>query len=84
MIPDLDIPAHSPAYLPSFTTDFCIFWHGSASGDLRGGRTGLHLGTYQAAKQALEAHISVPSNGRMGRHASVRTSNSRNIVHTCH
>ena len=40
-----------------------VFWHGSPSGDLRGGREGLHVGTYEAAKQALEARIGVPAEG---------------------
>jgi hypothetical protein len=39
------------------------WYHGSASGDLRGGSSGLHLGTYKAAKQALEARIGVPAEG---------------------
>ncbi len=43
--------------------DSGIWYHGSPSGDLRGGRTGLHLGTYQAAKQALEARIGIPVEG---------------------
>jgi len=41
-----------------------VFWHGSCSGDLRGGRTGLHLGTYLAAKMALEARIGIPADGK--------------------
>lgn len=41
-----------------------IWWHGSASGDLRGGASGLHLGTYEAAKQALEARIGIPAHGK--------------------
>lgn len=45
------------------TNDQTVYWHGSASGDLRGGRTGLHLGTREAAKQALEARIGVPASG---------------------
>ena len=40
-----------------------LMWHGSGSGELVGGRTGLHLGTYNAAKQALEAHLGVPAEG---------------------
>ena len=40
-----------------------VFWHGSDNADLRGGTTGLHVGTYEAAKQALEARIGVPANG---------------------
>lgn len=40
-----------------------VFWHGSDNADLRGGTTGLHIGTYEAAKQALEARIGVPAEG---------------------
>jgi len=43
--------------------DHNIWYHGSPSGDLRGGKTGLHLGTFNAAKQALEARIGVPVDG---------------------
>lgn len=41
-----------------------IWWHGSMSGDLRGGKTGLHLGTKLAAMQALNAHIGIPAIGQ--------------------
>lgn len=40
-----------------------VFWHGSPSGDLRGSSNGLHVGTYEAAKQALEARIGIPAEG---------------------
>lgn len=40
-----------------------IMWHGSPSGDLRGGTSGLHLGTFDAAKQALDARIGIPAQG---------------------
>lgn len=43
--------------------DTAIWYHGSASGDLRGGKQGLHLGTFLAAKQALEASIGAPVDG---------------------
>ncbi len=44
-------------------------WHrGSATGDLRGGKTGLHLGTFKAAKQALEATIGIPVEGEWDGH----------------
>ena len=43
--------------------DSTVYYHGSVSGDLRGGNTGLHLGTRLAAKQALEARIGVPAEG---------------------
>jgi hypothetical protein len=40
-----------------------IWWHGSVSGDLRGGKTGLHLGTKAAAEDALHARIGFPAEG---------------------
>ena len=41
-----------------------VYWHGSASGDLRGGVTGLHIGTKRAATEALEARIGIPADGK--------------------
>lgn len=38
-------------------------YHGSFSGDLRGGSSGLHLGTHEAARQALTARIGHPVEG---------------------
>lgn len=40
-----------------------VFWHGSPSGELVGGASGLHVGTQEAAKQALEARIGIPVEG---------------------
>ena len=40
-----------------------VWWHGSGSGDLRGGKTGLHLGTRAAAEDALNARIGIPVEG---------------------
>ena len=40
-----------------------IWWHGTVSGDLRGGKTGLHLGTKSAAEDALHARIGFPAEG---------------------
>ena len=40
-----------------------IWWHGSVSGDMRGGKTGLHLGTRAAAEDALHATIGFPAEG---------------------
>src|SRR5207253_3124065 len=40
-----------------------IYWHGSPSGDLRGGTNGLHIGTREAAAQALNARIGRPLEG---------------------
>ena len=39
-------------------------WHGTPSGDLRGGISGLHVGTKQAATEALEARIGIPADGK--------------------
>ncbi len=44
-------------------TDHTIYWHGSASGDLRGGASGLHVGSWKASTEALEARIGVPATG---------------------
>lgn len=38
------------------------FWHGTADRSLIG-KNGIHVGTYEAAKQALEARIGVPAVG---------------------
>jgi hypothetical protein len=39
-----------------------IFYHGSTDKSLSG-KKGIHIGTYKAAKQALEARIGVPAQG---------------------
>ena len=41
-----------------------VFWHGSPSGELAGGPYGLHVGSYLAAKQALEARIGRRADGK--------------------
>jgi hypothetical protein len=41
-----------------------IYWHGSASRNLCGGVSGLHIGTKKAATQALEARIGIPADGK--------------------
>lgn len=46
-----------------FAPDPGIMWHGSPSGDLRGGVSGLHLGTKKAATEALTARIGHPVDG---------------------
>jgi hypothetical protein len=43
--------------------DWGVFWHGTPSGDLRGGAYGLHVGTQEAARQALHARIGRPADG---------------------
>ncbi len=43
--------------------DKSVFWHGTPTQDLRGGKTGLHVGTYEAAKDALNARIGIPVEG---------------------
>jgi hypothetical protein len=45
-------------------TDVGAYWHGTPSGDLRGGTTGLHVGTKLAATEALEARIGIPADGK--------------------
>ena len=40
-----------------------VWFHGSPSGDLRGGTSGLHLGTLKAAQEALHARIGYPVDG---------------------
>ena len=45
------------------STNKKVWWHGSASGDLRGGSSGLHLGTRFAAEEALHARIGTPVEG---------------------
>jgi 8-oxo-dGTP diphosphatase len=40
-----------------------VYWHGSPSGELHPGKYGIHLGTREAAKQALEARIGTPAVG---------------------
>jgi len=40
------------------------YWHGTPSGDLQGGVAGLHVGTKQAAMEALEARIGIPADGK--------------------
>lgn len=40
-----------------------IWWHSSVSGDLSKSWRGIHLGTYEAATEALEATIGVPLEG---------------------
>lgn len=39
-----------------------IFYHGSTDKNLSG-KKGIHVGTYQAAKEALEARIGIPAEG---------------------
>lgn len=43
--------------------DADVFYHGSPSGQLIPGKYGIHLGSYLAAKQALEARIGAPAEG---------------------
>ena len=38
-------------------------WHSTASGDLKFAPYGIHVGTYQAAKEALQATIGIPAEG---------------------
>jgi hypothetical protein len=43
-------------------SDNTIYWHGSPNGKLEG-HAGIHIGTHQAAKEALEARIGIPAEG---------------------
>jgi hypothetical protein len=43
--------------------DKTIFWHGSPSGQLVQSLGGIHVGTYKAATDALEARIGIPKEG---------------------
>jgi len=52
-----------PMTIDELKADKSVFWHGSPSGDMRGGAYGLHIGTHEAAKQALEARIGVKADG---------------------
>jgi hypothetical protein len=60
-----DVPRAVHAYGGRANENDNIFWHGSPSGDLRGGTSGLHLGTKEAALDALRARIGVPADGSM-------------------
>lgn len=44
--------------------DKTVFWHGSPTGILFGGSLGIHVGTHQAAKEALEARIGIRADGK--------------------
>jgi len=41
-----------------------IFYHGTASGNLKKASYGIHIGTKQAAKEALEARIGIRADGK--------------------
>lgn len=41
-----------------------VFWHGSPSGEFVGSPVGLHVGTFEAARDALEARIGTPADGK--------------------
>lgn len=59
-------PYHEPAgseHGGEFAEGDGVFWHGSPSGELHEGTTGIHVGTKEAAKEALEARIGVPARG---------------------
>jgi hypothetical protein len=49
-------------YLQLFESFSNIFYHGSTD-KMFLGKKGIHVGTYKAAKQALEARIGVPAEG---------------------
>jgi len=41
-----------------------VFWHGSPSGEFVGSPYGVHVGTYEAAREALEARIGRRADGK--------------------
>jgi len=41
-----------------------IFFHGTPSGKLFDGKHGIHVGTFRAATEALEARIGIPAEGK--------------------
>ena len=43
--------------------DRTTWWHGSPSGDLRGAKNGLHVGTKRSAEEALHSRIGIPAEG---------------------
>jgi len=65
--PEVDQPSKikpiKQSRIEELKKDPSVFWHGTASQDLRGGKTGLHVGTHQAAKEALGATIGIPAKG---------------------
>lgn len=52
-----------PEEWQNYTINKAEWWHGTPSGDLRGGISGLHVGTRQAAEEALHARIGYPAEG---------------------
>ena len=60
-----EVPRQVHAYGGRANENSNVWWHGSPSGDLRGGTSGLHLGTKGAALDALRARIGVPADGSM-------------------
>lgn len=57
-------PAGHRSPEPPFGLSKDGWWHGSPAGDLRGAFYGLHVGTYDAARQALESRIGTPADGK--------------------
>ena len=57
-------PVLSPERIEELKKDTTVFWHGTASGSLQGGTLGLHVGTHEAAKEALEATIGHRADGK--------------------
>ena len=61
--PEIPNPPVDDYYSFPEDQEFEIWYHGSPSGELGKGVGGIHLGTYQAAKEALEARIGIPVEG---------------------
>lgn len=52
------------SFVSSSNKSYDNFWHGSPSGELKGSSSGIHIGTYQAAKEALGARIGYRADGK--------------------
>ena len=46
-----------------YEEDRNVYWHGSPSQEHVGAKNGLHIGTQEAARQALNARIGTPVDG---------------------
>jgi hypothetical protein len=57
-------PAKGSLYdISQLKNDPKVMWHGSTTGELKGGTSGVHVGTHKAAKEALEARIGIKADG---------------------
>ena len=49
--------------IDEYKKDSNVFWHSSPSGSLVGAVNGIHAGTHQAAKEAIDSRIGIPAEG---------------------